>query len=294
MGVITAIAELLETEDGQDEIGLQRRQILKEMLSEFGEENSNHEIEKRDTDSAYVNRHVKQDSLGAVDSQDNYSKQGDKPDMGTYNDKEGEKVRKKDEQSHFKKLVDNINWPNVNIKPELCLDPIKMARFAPPAEDQAVVNTKGEEMPGLDEGTTYSKSLQEAGQVDNQPKDEGTAVDTGVLKRSVDMNAHTSSQETSRHGHPQYWVDIKRISDNQPYNEAESLPQQVKTGFHVWTGQHEVPVSVRQYRSLLRQVKTGPHVWTGRHGVSALVLRQALMSGQVDTGFQFCTLVKSL
>ena len=51
---------------------------------------------------------------------------------------------------------------------------------------------------------------------------------------------------------------------------------------------------MRQYRSLLRQVKAGPHVWTGRHGVSALVLRQALMSGQVDTGFQFCTLVKSL
>ena len=108
------------------------------------------------------------------------------------------------------------------------------------------------------------------------------------------MNAHTSSQETRRQDHPQHWVDSKRISDNQPYNEAESLPQQVKTGFHVWTGQHEVPVSVRQYRSLLRQVKIGPQVWTGRHGVSALVLRQALMSGQVDTGFQFCTLVKSL
>ena len=108
------------------------------------------------------------------------------------------------------------------------------------------------------------------------------------------MNTYISSQGTSRHGHPQHWADTKRISCNQPYNEAESLPQQVKTGFHVWTGQREVPVSVRQYRSLLRQVKTGPHVWTGRHGVSALVLRQALMSGQVDTGFQFCTLVKSL
>ena len=223
--VITVTVELLETEDGQDEFGLQRRQILKEMLSEFEEDDSNHVIEKRNTDPGYVSRHMKQDSLGgvdnqggsnhenekrdtdpgyvsrnmkqdnpgAVDSQDSHSKEVDKPDMGTYNGKEGEKVLKKDDQSHSRKLV-----------------------------------------------------------------------------------------------------DIKRISDNQPYNEAESLPQQVKTGFQVQTGQHEVPVSVRQYRSLLRQVKTGPHVWTGRHGVSALVLRQALMSGQVDTGFQFCTLVKSL
>merc|ERR1719392_640475 len=33
--VITAIVELLEAEDGQDQFGLQRKQILKEMLSEF-------------------------------------------------------------------------------------------------------------------------------------------------------------------------------------------------------------------------------------------------------------------
>ena len=175
---------------------------MKEMLSELEEDNSSHVIEKRDTDPGYVSRHMKQDSLGVVDSQDSYSKEVDKPDMGTYNDKEGEKVRKKDEQSHFKKLVDNINWLTMNIKSELCLDAIEMARFALTAEDQAVANTMGEEMPGLDEGTiglgltTYSKSLQEAWQVDNQPKDEGTAVDTGVLKRSVD-NAHTSPQETS-------------------------------------------------------------------------------------------------
>merc|ERR1712240_759462 len=46
--VITAIVELLEAEDGQDQFGLQRKQILKEMLSEFEEEDTNHEIEKRD------------------------------------------------------------------------------------------------------------------------------------------------------------------------------------------------------------------------------------------------------
>ena len=89
------------------------------------------------------------------------------------------------------------------------------------AEVQAATNIMGEEMPGLDEGiiglglTTDSKSLQEACQVGNQPKDKGTAVDTAVLKRSVDMNTHASSQETSRHGHPQYWVDTKRIPGSQ-------------------------------------------------------------------------------
>merc|ERR1712234_20670 len=48
--VITAIVELLEAEDGQDEFGLQRKQILQDMLSEFEEDDSNHEIEKRDAD----------------------------------------------------------------------------------------------------------------------------------------------------------------------------------------------------------------------------------------------------
>ena len=75
-------------------------------------------------------------------------------------------------------------------------------------EVQAATNIMGEEMPGLDEGTiwleltTDSKGLQEARQVDNQLRDKGTAVDTAVLKRSVDMNTYISSQETSRHDHP--------------------------------------------------------------------------------------------
>merc|ERR1712042_357665 len=50
---ITAIVELLEAEDGQDQFGLQRKQILKEMLSEFEEEDTNHEIEKRDADPGF-------------------------------------------------------------------------------------------------------------------------------------------------------------------------------------------------------------------------------------------------
>ena len=55
---------------------------------------------------------MKQDNHGVVDSQDNYSKEVNKPDMGTYNDKEGEKVLKEDEQSHSRKLVENINGPD--------------------------------------------------------------------------------------------------------------------------------------------------------------------------------------
>jgi len=50
--VITAIVELLEAEDGQDEFGIQRKQIL-EMLSEFEESDSNHEIQKRDADPGF-------------------------------------------------------------------------------------------------------------------------------------------------------------------------------------------------------------------------------------------------
>merc|ERR1711942_503658 len=51
--VITAIVELLEAEDGQDEFGRQRKQILSEMLSEFEEDDLNHEIEKRDADAGF-------------------------------------------------------------------------------------------------------------------------------------------------------------------------------------------------------------------------------------------------
>merc|ERR1712234_30032 len=40
-------------EDGQDQFGLQRKKILKEMLSEFEEEDTNHEIEKRDADPGF-------------------------------------------------------------------------------------------------------------------------------------------------------------------------------------------------------------------------------------------------
>ena len=86
---------------------------------------------------------MKQDNHGIVDSQDNHSKKVDKPDMGGYNDKEEEKALKEDEQSHFGKLVENINRLAMNIKPELCLDAIEIARFALTAEDQVTAKIMG-------------------------------------------------------------------------------------------------------------------------------------------------------
>ena len=84
-------------------------------------------ISKKDTDLAHVDRHMKQDNHFTIDSQDNHSKKVDKPVMGGYNDKEGEKALKKDEQSHFRKLVENINWLATNIRPDLCLNALELA-----------------------------------------------------------------------------------------------------------------------------------------------------------------------
>ena len=124
----------------------------------------------------------------------------------------------------------------MNIRPDLCLNALDMA------EARAAANIMGEEMSGIVEGTTGP----------------ALGTDTAVLRRSVDMATYTSSQETSRQEHPQHYVETRKISNSRPSNEARSLP---------------------------RQVKTGPHVWTGRHRVSVSVLKQALMSGQVDMGF---------
>ena len=55
---------------------------------------------------------------------------------------------------------------------------------------------------------TDSKSLQEACHGDNQLNNKRTAVDTAALRRSVDMNIYISSKETSRHEHPQHYVEI--------------------------------------------------------------------------------------
>ena len=42
------------------------------------------------------------------------------------------------------------------------------------------------------------------------------------------MNIYTSSQETSRHEHPQHRVEASKISDSRPPNKARSLPRQVR------------------------------------------------------------------
>ena len=137
-------------------------------------------------------------------------------------------------------------WLAMNIRPDLCLNALDMA------EARAAANIMGEEMSGIVEGTsglalgTDGKSVQEACHTGNQMKDKRTAGDTAVLRRSVDMNTYISSQETSRHEHPQHYVETWKISNSRPSNEARSLPRQVKTSPHVWTGRHGVSVSVRQ------------------------------------------------
>ena len=110
------------------------------------------------------------------------------------NEKDTEMVTlKEDEQSHFKKSVENTNWLAMNrcricaCMPNLCWHAMEMkgesgriytsswkkeklsrpVRVALVAEVQATANIMGEEMPGLDEGTTglglttNSKGLQE-------------------------------------------------------------------------------------------------------------------------------------
>ena len=92
---------------------------------------------------------------------------------------------------------------------------------------------------------TNNKNLQEACYRDNQLNNKRIAVDTAALRRSVDTNTYISSQENSRHEHPQHCVEAKKISDSQPSSEARSLPRQVKIGLHVWTGRHGVSMLVK-------------------------------------------------
>ena len=224
---------------------------------------------KEDTNLVYVGWDMKWSRQGITVSQGNHTKKVDNLDVGAYNYRDGEKVLKENEQSHFRKLMESINCLAMNLcrvcacMPNLCLYVMEMngesrriytiswkngklsrtARSALAAEVQAATNIMGEEMQGLDEGTTGlglttdSKSLQEVCQIDNQSEDKGTGVDTAVLRRSGDMNIYISSKETSRNEHPQHYVEI-----------ANPLAK---------------PGACRNW------------------------LRQALMSGQVDTRFQF-------
>ena len=91
---------------------------------------------------------------------------------------------------------------------------------------------------------TDSKSLQEACYRDNQPNNKRTAIDTAVLKRSVDTNTYISSQENSRHKHPQLCVEARKISDSRPSREARSLPP----------GRHGVSMLVKNVEPMYKNV----------------------------------------
>ena len=64
---------------------------------------------EEDTDFVYVGWHLKQSRQGITVSQDNDIKMVDSPDMDAYTGRDGDKVLKEDEQSHFRKLVGNTN-----------------------------------------------------------------------------------------------------------------------------------------------------------------------------------------
>ena len=129
------------------------------------------------------------------------------------------------------------------------------------------------ERSGMDEGTTRlalaidSKSSQEACRTDSQLKDKRTDFDIAVLRRSINMSFHNTMWKPGRSlltnpitkkgaccnmliqafmsGQGRH-VSAALCGDSRPSNEVRSLPGQVKTSPHVWTGRHEVSVSVRQ------------------------------------------------
>ena len=126
-------------------------------------------------------------------------------------------------------------------------------------------------MPNIAEGTielaTDNKGSQEADQVDNQPRDKRAGVKTAVLKRSFDTNIH--SQETNQGGHPQLWVEVNKTPGNQPFNDARSLPKQVRTGLNASDSRPSYDT-----RNLLKQVKTSLTVRTGLQEVPNSVRQQ--------------------
>ena len=129
------------------------------------------------------------------------------------------------------------------------------------------------ERSGMDEGTARlalaidNRSSQEACRAYNQLKDKRTDYDIAVLRRSITMSFYSTMWRPGRSlltnpltkkeaccntliqalmsGQGRH-VSTALCGDSRPSNEVRSLPGQVKTSLHVWTGRHEVSVSVRQ------------------------------------------------
>ena len=74
---------------------------------------------KKDTDSVYVSWRMKRSRHGIAVNQDNYIKEVDNADADAYNYRDGMKVLKENEQSHFRKLVGIIKWLATNKGPDL-------------------------------------------------------------------------------------------------------------------------------------------------------------------------------
>ena len=131
-------------------------------------------------------------------------------------DREGEEMLKDDEQSQFKKL-------DMNIWNELCLDDMESPWDFEKARFESIKKA----------GRTLRKAKTSKPGDHNEAITmiyEGSNYDKMTQARSFDTNIH--SQETSRCEHPQLWMEVSKIPGDQPFNDARSLPKQVKTGLN--------------------------------------------------------------
>merc|ERR1711867_420812 len=119
----------------------------------------------------------------------------------------------------------------------------------------------------MGKGETINKNPQEVCHEDNQLNNKRTAVNAAVLRRLVDMNNYISSKETSRHEHPQHYVEIA---------DPPTKPGACRN----WLRQALMPGQV-DTRFQIRRVSKEPgttnsHVRTGRHGVLVLLASREL------------------
>ena len=132
----------------------------------------------------------------------NYIRKVDNSDVDGYNYRDGKEVLKENEQSHCRKLVENTNWLDKTIRPNLQSGAMEKACDFDKArikgvKTQEAIRLQWEEMSGMDEGTarpamvTDSKSLQETCQAGNQIKGKRTAIDIAVLGSLVDMSFYS-------------------------------------------------------------------------------------------------------
>ena len=131
-------------------------------------------------------------------SQDEYIKKVDNPDAVAYNYRDGEKVLKENEQSHFRKFVENINRLAMNNKLDLCFDAMETACNLGKARVKDIERAKRilrkPKKRGIEPQFRNPEDSKEACHGDSQLNNKRTAFDTAVLRRS---KTYISPKETS-------------------------------------------------------------------------------------------------